>query len=186
MKRALSVSLPLLLLPLLLASCRSTPVQSPEEYDLSGSISGHWDSSPRLRLAIVGTGIPKILTNRSDLKQNVVVRGTAWAYGLNLDLPTLQNVAGVYQVVAFDDRNNDAKYEVGEPVARNRKFLIYSPADAETPAVTIPAEFPWAAGEEAIPALNVKKGWNVYDRSQPLSSSNPYAVAKITGYDLVR
>lgn len=174
-----------LLLPLALVACRANDVKLPEQYDLSGSLSGNWGDSPRLRLALVGTGIPNIYTNDSTYSQNVITLGTAsWNYGM--DLPDFPNLAGVYQVIAFDDKDNNAKYDVGEPMARNRKFLIYSPKDATTPAVNIPENFPWAAGEEAIPELNVSRGWNVYDRAQSLSPSNPYPVGKISGYDLIR
>lgn len=173
-----------LLLPAFLVACQGKTVLPPEQYDLSGTLSGDWGTAPRLRLALVGTGIPNVFTNKSDLSQNVVQEGSSYQFGF--DLPGTRDVAGVYQVIAYDDRNNNAKYDIGEPMGRNRKWLIYSPADAETPAVTIPAEFPWAAGEDAIPALNVKRGWNVYDRAEPLGSSNPAAVQKVTGYDIVR
>lgn len=174
-----------LLLPLALVACRAADVKTPDQYDLSGTLTGDWGSAPRLRLALVGVGLPNIYTNNSTYQQsslNPYAPGTAFG----MDLPGLPNVVGVYQVIAFDDRNNNATFDLTEPYARNRQFLIYSPSEATTPAVTIPASFPWAAGEEAIPAMNVKRGWNVYDRSQPLSSSNPYPVGKISNYDLSR
>ncbi|WP_291425349.1 hypothetical protein [Deinococcus sp.] len=177
---------PLLLVPVLapvLAACHSTPVQNPDSYVLSGTIHGDWGQSPRLRLALVGTGLPKTFTNSSNIRQNVVDNGGV-ARSFGFDLPTFPNVVGVYQVVAFDDTNNNAKYDIGEPVARNRLWLIYSPTDTTTPQVNIPEQFPWAAGEQAIPSLSVKRGWNVYDRSQQISASNPYPASKITGYDI--
>lgn len=186
MKGRLSLYLlPLLLLPLVLAACGDKDVLQPEQYDLSGTLHGDWGTNPSLRLALVGTGIPNVFTNESTYAQNVVkVKDTTRRFGL--DLPRFPNLAGVYQVIAFDDRNNNAKYDVGEPVARNRLWLIYSPADATTPAVNLPAEFPWAAGEEAIPELNVKSGWNVYNRAEKISPTNPRSAEKITGYDIYR
>lgn len=177
--------LPLLLLPLFLVACGGKDVLAPQDYDLSGTLHGDWGATPNLRLALVGTGIPNVFTNDSTYAQNIVkVSDTTRQFGM--DLPRFPNLAGVYQVIAFNDRNNNAKYDVGEPVARNRLWLIYSPADATTPAVNLPAEFPWAAGEEAIPELNVKSGWNVYNRAENISPSNPAPVSKVTGYDIYR
>ena len=176
--------LSLSLLPLL-SACRGQDTLPPEQYNLSGTLHGDWGAGARLRLALVGTGLPNVLTNDSTYRQNVVLRG-AGTYGFGFDLPSFPNLVGVYQVVAFDDANNNAKYDIGEKVARNRLWLMYSPADTTTPTVNIPAEFPWEAGEEAIPAMTLKRGWNVYDRSQRLSESNPYSAAKITGYEIYR
>lgn len=180
----------LLLVPALaalLAACQSQSVQTPEQYDLSGTLRGDWGSSPHLRLALVGTGLPDVFTNDSARSQNVVSSAlTPGTRTFGFDLPNFPNLVGVYQMVAFDDANNNARYDVGEPVARNRIWLIYSPTDTTTPAVNIPAQFPWASGEEAIPALSVGAGWNVYDRSQRISGSNPYQADKITGYDISR
>ncbi|WP_135228462.1 hypothetical protein [Deinococcus fonticola] len=177
--------LSLYLLPLLLVACQGKDVLAPEQYDLSGTLHGDWGTNPSLRLALVGTGIPNVFTNDSTYAQNVVkVNDTTRRFGL--DLPRLPNLAGVYQAIAFDDRNNNAKYDVGEPVARNRLWLIYSPTDATTPAVNLPEQFPWAAGEEAIPELNVKSGWNVYNRAEKISPTNPSPAGKITGYDIYR
>lgn len=177
--------LSLLCLPLLLAACHGNDVLLPQEYDLSGTLHGDWGSNPHLRLALVGTGFPNPYANNSTTAQTRLdpyVGGMAFG----IDLPAMPNLVGVYQVIAFDDTNNNARYDIGEPVARNRQWLLYSPADTTTPAVNIPSDFPWAAGEEAIPSMTVKRGWNVYNRAQQLSSSNPYQVAKITGYDIYR
>ena len=175
----------LLLLPLLLAACAGKDVLPPEQYDLSGTLHGDWGTAPHLRVALVGTGIPNLFTNDSTYVQNIVkVNDTTRKFGM--DLPRFPNLAGVYQVIAFNDQNNNAKYDAGEPMARNRLWLIYSPTDATTPAVNLPAEFPWAAGEEAIPELNVKSGWNVYNRAKKISPMNPAAADRITGYDIYR
>ena len=177
---------PLALLPLL-AACRSHEVFPPDQYNLSGTLYGDWGAGPRLRLALVGSGLPNVFTNNSAYAQNVVPStGSAASRSFGFDLPSFPNLVGIYQVIAFDDGNNNAKYDIGETVARNRLWLIYSPTDTTTPAVNIPAQFPWAAGEEAIPAMSVKRGWNVYDRAQRLSDSNPMAASKITGYDIYR
>lgn len=177
--------LPLFLLPLLLAACGGKDVLPPEQYDLSGTLHGDWGENPNLRVALVGTGIPNVFTNDSNYAQNVVkLNDTTRQFGM--DLPRFPNLAGVYQVAAFNDKNNNARYDVGEPVARNRLWLIYSPTDATTPAVNLPEQFPWAAGEEAIPELNVKSGWNVYNRAEKISSGNPSPASKVTGYDIYR
>ena len=173
-----------LLLPLALAACGSRGVQPPESYDLSGTVSGDWGSSPRLRLALVGTGLPGVVTNDSNQGQNLVSAGTnAWTFGF--DLPNVPAVAGVYQVVVFDDANNDATFNVGECFARNRQWLIYSAASGTFPAVKVP-EFLPSAGEELLPEMHVEAGWNLYNRALPLSGSNPGPAGKVTGYDLSR
>lgn len=174
----------LLALPLL-AACNTPSVKLPDAYNLSGTISGKWGSAPRLRLALVGTGLPNVYTNNSTYEQNVVdnLNGT---YSYGFDLPNFPNLVGIYQVVAFNDANNNATYDIGEEVGRNVQWLIYTPSDGSTPAVNIPEQFPWAAGEEAIPAMKVSKGWNVFDRTQPTGISNPRPAGKITGYNIVR
>ncbi len=180
MNRPLLVALALL--PAL-SACRSHDVLPPEQYNLSGTLHGDWGASPRIRLALVGTGLPNVLTNNSSYAQNVVTQ-SATGRSFGFDLPSFPNLVGVYQVIAFDDANNNAQYDIGEKFARNRLWLIYSPTDTTTPSVNLPEQFPWAAGEEALPAMNVKRGWNVYDRSQRLSATNPLAVQKVTGYDI--
>ncbi|WP_295814958.1 hypothetical protein [uncultured Deinococcus sp.] len=177
---------PALLFPaLLLAACGQTSVKAPAEYRLSGTLGGDWGSSPRLRLALVGTGFPVAVSTNSSIAQNVVESGAGtWTYGFELPNTPLPNVAGVYQVVAFNDANNDARPNIGETVARNRQWLIYSPVSTTTQPVTIPDFLP---GEnEGLPALTVSAGWNLYDRAQGLSATNPRAVQKITGYDISR
>ncbi|MFT2721785.1 hypothetical protein ACMT4L_17480 [Deinococcus sp. A31D244] len=174
----------LLLLSAALVACRPHEVRAPDAYPLSGTVAGRWGDSPRLRLALIGTGVPGALTNKSDIGQNVVGSSlNGWQFGFELPAPGVFNVAGVYQVVAFDDANNDAQYDVGETVARNRKWLVVSPTDANIPAVTLPA---FLGGGEALPAMTVRSGWNVYDQSQPLGSANPVPFTTLLGYDLSR
>lgn len=174
----------LLTLPLVLAACGSRQVQLPESYDLSGTVGGDWGSTPRLRLALVGTGLPGVVTNDSNQSQNLVSTGlNTWTFGF--DLPNIPAVAGVYQVVVFDDANNDATFNIGEKFARNRQWLIYSAASGTFPAVEVP-EFLPGGGEELLPEMHVDQGWNLYDRAQPLSGSNPGPAGKVTGYDLRR
>lgn len=179
MKRLIPTTL---LFPALLAACGEKTVQTPDAYNLSGTLYGDWGTSPNLRLALVGTGLPDIFTNESTREQVMVPAGEGRRFGF--DLPRFPDIVGIYQVIAFNDANNNAKYDIGETFARNRLWLIFSPKDATTPAIKIPANFPWAADEEAIPSMTVKSGWNVYDRAQQLSSSNPRPGSKITGYDL--
>jgi hypothetical protein len=181
MKRALS-GLALLALPLALAACArtATPVA---DHDLSGTLAGAqgW-SAPRF--ALVGTGIPNIFTNKGNLSQSTEV--TAAGLNFGVDLPTLPDVAGVYQIVAYNDTDGSGTYTIGEPFARNRQWLVFSPAGGDLPAVNLPEQLPWAGGEEALPAMKVARGWNLYNRSQPLSAANPHAAAKVTGYDISR
>ncbi|GAA0512947.1 hypothetical protein [Deinococcus depolymerans] len=174
----------LLLLSAALVACRPQEVRPPDAYPLGGTVSGTWGDSPRLRLALVGTGIPGALTNNSAVPQNVVASApNSWQFGFDLPAPGLFNVAGVYQVVVFNDANNDARYNVGETVARNRLWLVVSPADATIPAVTLPD---FLGGAEALPAMTVRRGWNLYDQSRPLGSGNPSAFTTLSGYDLSR
>lgn len=175
----------LLLLPLTLtlAACGSRGVQAPDAYDLSGTIGGDWGENPRLRLSLVGTGLPGAVTNDSQRGQNVMSSGVnVWQFGF--DLPNIPAVAGVYQVVAYHDANNDATFNVGERFARNRQWLIYSALSGTFPAVKVPEFLP--GGEELLPAMHVERGWNLYDRTIPLSDTNPRRAGKVTGYDLSR
>ena len=176
---------PLFLLPLLLAACGSPEVKAPDAYDVSGTISGDWGASPRLRLALVGTGLPGAVTNDSRRGQNIVNTGTgSWQFGF--DLPNVPAGAGVYQVVVFDDANNDATFNpLTEKFARNRQWLIYSALSGVLPAVQVPAFLP-GGGEELLPEMHVERGWNLYNRNLPLSGSNPSPAAKVSGYDLSR
>ncbi|ABF46588.1 hypothetical protein Dgeo_2294 [Deinococcus geothermalis DSM 11300] len=176
---------PLLLLPLLLAACGSQEVKAPDAYDVSGTISGDWGAGPRLRLALVGTGLPGAVTNDSRRGQNIVGTGAGtWQFGF--DLPGVPAVAGVYQVVVFDDANNDATFNpLTEKFARNRQWLIYSAFSGTFPSVRVP-EFLPGGGEELLPEMHVERGWNLYNRNLPLSGSNPSPAAKVSGYDLSR
>ena len=172
-----------LLLSLTLAACGQQEVKAPADYALSGTIGGDWGTAPRLRLALVGTGVPVAVTNNSGIAQNVVSAGaTSWQYGF--DLPGIPGLAGVYQVVAFDDANNDAKFTLGETVARNRLWLVFSPAGGTFGPLDLPES--WPGGGELLPEMTVSRGWNLYDRSQALGDGNPRAVTKITGYDISR
>jgi hypothetical protein len=178
--------LPIVVLPaLLLGACAQPSVKAPAEYPLSGVLGGGWGTSPHLRLALVGSGFPVAVSTNSAVGQNVVDRGDGtWAFGFDLPSPPLPNVAGVYQVVAFDDANNDARLSLGEPFARNRQWLVYSPVRATLPALSIPDFLPGV--NEGLPELTVSAGWNVYDRAQPLGADNPRGVQTVTGYDISR
>lgn len=171
-----------LVLPLLaLAACNRETVKAPGDYDLSGTLGGGWNTDARLRLALVGAGVPGVLTNNAALSQTPLTAGQS--FGVNL--PGIPDVVGVYQVIAFDDRNNNAQFDPGEPFARNRQWLMFSPRAGEIPALKVPENLP-GGGEEVLPAMNVARGWNLYDRAQPLGSTNPRSGAKVTGYDLSR
>ncbi|GGL70401.1 hypothetical protein GCM10010840_05610 [Deinococcus aerolatus] len=173
-----------LLLPLILAACGQQEVKAPADYALSGTIGGDWGASPRLRLALVGTGVPVAVTNNSGIAQNVVSAGVnTWQYGF--DLPNIPGVAGVYQVVAFNDANNDARLTLGETVARNRLWLVFSPADGTFGPLELPENWP-GDETELLPEMTVSRGWNLYDRSAVLGNGNPRSVTKITGYDISR
>ncbi|CAM3506475.1 hypothetical protein [Deinococcus frigens] len=173
-----------LLFPLTLAACGQQGVKAPADYPLSGSLGGDWGSSPKLRLALVGTGVPVAVTNDSAVAQNVVSTGVnTWQYGF--DLPNIPGVAGVYQVVAYDDANNDARLSLGETVARNRLWLVFSPAGGTFGPFELPDNWP-GGGAELLPEMKVTRGWNLYDRSQTLGDGNPRPVTKITGYDISR
>ncbi|MBB5235799.1 hypothetical protein [Deinococcus budaensis] len=178
--RSLTLLLPL---TLLLAACGSREVQAPGAYDLSGTIGGDWGENPRLRLALVGTGFPTALTNDGNQPQNVVSSGlNSWNFGFDLPRsPSVATVAGVYQVIAYNDANNTGTYEPGETFARNRQWLIYSEFGGDIPAVKLPG-----SGEELTPAMTVERGWNLYNRNFPLSGSNPSPAGRVTGYDISR
>lgn len=178
--------LPTILLSLTLAACDKQEVKPPADYPLSGTLTGDWSAAKHLRLALVGTGLPVLVTTNSNIGQNIVPSPTTvnvWNFGFQL--PARPNAFGVYQVVAFDDANNDAKINLGEPIARNKQWLVYSAVSGTTKAVTIP-EFLPGGGQELLPAMTVSSGWNVYDSTQPLGVNNPRPVTTITGYDIAR
>ncbi|GGR72078.1 hypothetical protein GCM10008959_37090 [Deinococcus seoulensis] len=176
--------LPALLILGSLSACAPQGVQAPETYPLSGRVSGDWGSSPRLRLALVGTGIPGVVKNDSAIGQNLVSGGlNSWEFGFDLPKPGAFNVAGVYQVVVFDDANNDTKYNVGEKFARNRQWLIVSPVNGNFAGVNLPD---FLGGAEALPAMTLSSGWNLYDQSRPLGAGNPSAFTTLRDYDLSR
>ncbi|ADY26859.1 hypothetical protein Deipr_1726 [Deinococcus proteolyticus MRP] len=161
----------------LLAACQSAP-RLPADHDLSGTISGEWREDANLRLNLVGAGFPQTVTNTSNLAQNKLAQPQGgWQYGV--DLPAAPNVVGAYQVIAFDDINNDAQYDVGEPFARNNQFLIFS---------LQPGEFAgYKSGEWLnIPPLKVNRGWNLYDASLPVGNGNPRSMERLTDYNLHR
>lgn len=171
-----------LLLPVLaLAACGKQTVRAPGDYDLSGTLGGGWAEGANLRLALVGTGLPNVVTNTANLAQTRLTPGAAFG----VDLPSLPDVAGVYQVIAFDDADNDGTFDPGETFARNRQWLMFSPRGGDLPAVRVPEGLP-GAGEEAVPAMTVAQGWNLYDRARPLGDGNPRPGSKVTGYDLSR
>ncbi|MDO4262755.1 MAG: hypothetical protein Q4C67_01000 [Deinococcus sp.] len=169
---------PLLTLALvpLLAACQGAP-RLPADHDLSGTISGEWRSGAKLRLNLVGAGFPQALTSTSNLQQNVVQQGDGWSFGV--DLPALPAAAGAYQVIAFDDTNGNAKYDAGEPFARNTQFLVFS---------VQPGQFPgFKYGDWLnIPPMQVSRGWNVYDTSLPAGAANPRPAEHLSSYDLQR
>ncbi|MPY67072.1 hypothetical protein F8S09_10275 [Deinococcus sp. SDU3-2] len=187
--RRLSLLLPV---ALLLAACGSREARPPEAHDLSGTVSETWAEKPRL--ALVGIGLPDAFKNESRYEQTAVRQSDGtWTFGM--DLPPVPDVLGVYQVVAFVDRDGDARFdpdEVGQ-AARNRQWLIFSPADMESKRVTISASsrlreyFPEWDGE-VLPALRLKRGWNLYDHAAALTGDNPRPVKKEgePGYDLSR
>lgn len=181
-----------LLLPLALAACTRPEVKPPDQYPLGGSLSGNWGSSPRLRLALVGAGIPVVVPRMQyDISQNIVPGPAAdtWLYGFDLPSPPYPNVAGIFQVVVFNDLDNNTKITAGEPVNRNQKWLIYSLSDSTIGPINFPSNLPdfipWQ-GEQLIPQLTVKRGWNLYDQTQPLSGTNPHPFSTVTGYDISR
>lgn len=179
--RRLSLLLPL---ALLLAACGARDVKAPDAYDLSGTVSGDWGTNPRLRLALVGAGFPSAVTNDGNQAQNLVrVEGqNVWQFGLDLPRsPSLATVAGVYQVIVYNDANNTGTFEPGETFARNRQWLIYSEFGGDLPQVKLPG-----SGEVLIEATTVARGWNLYDRARPLGAGNPRPVTTVTGYDLSR
>ncbi|MDL2344358.1 hypothetical protein QOL99_09350 [Deinococcus sp. MIMF12] len=179
--RRLSLLLPL---ALLLAACGSRDVKPPDAYDLSGTVGGDWGTEPRLRLALVGAGFPSAVTNDGNQPQNVVrsAEQNTWRFGLDLPRsPSLATVAGVYQVIVYNDANNSGDFNVGETFARNRQWLIYSEFGGDLPAVKLPG-----SDEVLIDKTTVARGWNLYDRARPLGTDNPRPVTTVTGYDISR
>ncbi|GHF93260.1 hypothetical protein GCM10017783_01490 [Deinococcus piscis] len=167
-----------LTLPLLLAGCQTAPKppKAPADHDVSGVIAGEWREGARLRVGVMGVSFPEGPISRSTLPQNVVLQPDGrWSYGL--DLPTTVSVAGAYQVIVFDDANNDATYNLGEQFARNSKYLIYSLQAATFPGLTEPVR---------LPEMKVQRGWNLYDSRAGVGPENPSPVTKVTGYDLER
>lgn len=169
-----------------LVACQRGGVKPPENYDVSGTITGDWGQSPKLRLALVGTGLPDVMTNKGNLPQNVPDLPTdgGWHYGV--DIPTVPSILGLYQIVAYDDTDNSGTFNLGEPVARNRQYLIFSPTTRHTDEVKMPDLPLLPKTATLLPAMDLTRGWNLYDASQPLDSLNPRPLDKIMNYNLGR
>ncbi|UFA49751.1 hypothetical protein [Deinococcus radiophilus] len=161
--------------PLLLAGCQTAP-KAPADHDVTGTITGEWREGAKLRLNLVGVGFPTTVTSTSNLKQNVSAGEEGWTFGV--DLPAYPNLAGVYQIAAFDDTSGDATYDPGEQFARNTLYLVFSPATTEVG--------PWTWEPVTIPKMNVERGWNLYDSSEDLGAAKPRSVTKVTSYNLHR
>lgn len=174
-----------------LVSCASSVVKHPERYSISGTINAKWpkqNDTSRLRFALFGVGFPSTIKRQNNLSQNAVLDRENNVYNFGVDLPNRPDLAGVYQIVAYLDLNNDGDHNWGEPIANNHMWLIYSSGDARTPQVKIPDGMPWA-GVAIIPALQVKSGWNLYDVSQaPNTTANPRPIDAnrgIANYDII-
>lgn len=194
--KQLASKIPLLTLTALsclgLSACGSPEVvKVPNKYAISGSISGKWstdDNLQRLRLALVGVGVPNIFKSESTFPQNVVPNQatqdkTNPIYQFGADIPINVNLVGAYQLVAFVDKNNDATFNFGEPSANNPKlWLIYSSSNGTIGPFKTPKEWP-LGGEISIPKINVAAGWNLYDLNKPLSETNPRQVRGDKSFD---
>lgn len=123
---------------------------------VSGQLKG-FAKDQNLRLAIVGynNGTYTADASRAQLIDKFLTSG------YTLTLPT-KVPYGTYRVVVFRDRNNNEKFDLGEPVLsrNNGKLLVYAERDN-------------------TPFNGAKYGWNIYNVNAKNVESN-----FLTNYDL--
>lgn len=156
----------------LLAGCGLLPgIGGPQ---VSGSFSDSPDgtykwanvNAGKVRLALIGVTSSGITSynGQAEVKDVNVFRAYV------LELPSAPP-AGAYRVYAYCDANGSGSFDPGEDIADSgSKLLIWATADSS-----------FAFGSTRF---DLKKGWNGYDSSQALSSSNPYQGENYNNYNL--
>jgi hypothetical protein len=163
MKRRLPVSM-FALLTLVLSACTLFPfVGGPQ---VSGNITGTWPEGASIALVGLTTE-----GNANYANQTRIVDPTI-ADGYIIAVPATA-AEGVYQIVAFQDTNEDSLFEESESIGNSGTHLLaYSKTDSEI-------NF---GGSTFV----VRKGWNGFTSDTPLNTDgNPYQAEFYGNYDLI-
>lgn len=175
------------LLTAALVACGQQEAVDIKDHDVTGTISGDWGQDAKVRLALVGGGLPNLVVNKGNLRQNLKLDETTKKYNFGVELNSGGNAVGLYQVVAYNDIDGNGELGLNEQPARNNKFLFYSPSnkDFDGIKITLPKEIGISI-EVNLPKMTLKKGWNLFNADQAVTDTNPVALSKITNYDIVK
>lgn len=135
---------------------------------VAGSFQGDWgEVRTGLRLALLGLTWEGLAdySNQPRLQDPVLTQSYL------LKLPETAS-EGSYRVVAYQDENGNAHYDLGEPLLGHTcsKYLLYAEEE----------RWFWVNG---LRLLSVQKGWNGYDAKQ---GGDPYQAAVYTDFNLYR
>lgn len=139
---------------LTLASCNLNGVTSG---DVMGSISSAPTGQGTIRMAVLGISLGGV--SNAYTEQLTVVPNNKGVFAVNL--PASPAVGG-YEVIAYADKNENKKYDIGEPRTKsNGKTLVYSD------------------GGVLGTLLGLSKGWNQVENLKVTDTTIPFS-----GYDL--
>ncbi|MPY67204.1 DUF2141 domain-containing protein [Deinococcus sp. SDU3-2] len=142
-------------LSLTLASCNLLGVP---RGDVTGEIRGTQPQSGNVRIALIGLTGTGFENNAVDQLDIGTFNPQKRVYSISL--PDTAK-AGVYEVLAYVDLNNNKKFDANEPrTQRSTRGLIYATSDA------------------SLFGFTVKKGWNRFDGTT-VSQTRPFG-----NYDL--
>lgn len=146
--------LPLLLLPTL-AACNLNGVS---HNDVTGTISNAPSGQGTIRMAVLGVSFGGITNDYVD--QATVVPSDKGVF--TISLPSNPRV-GAYEVIAYADKNNNKKYDIGEARTKpNGKTIIYS------------------EGGTFANLVGLSKGWNLQEAGKQTINSLPFAKYDLT------
>lgn len=139
---------------------------------VSGRFMGEWETDQQINLALVGLTQGDISEEESLLElQDPDLTGTYL-----IDLPGDPGVSlGIYQVVAFTDRDGSADYSLGDlpPLGDTcDKYLIYVD---DLPETELPVET-WLGQ-----LTGLEEGWNAFDPEEGVYQEGVY-----NGFNLYR
>lgn len=176
-----------LLAAALVVSCGPKAPTPVKNHDVTGQISGDWGKDAKVRLAVVGGGLPNLFVNEGALDQKLEFDSATKIYKFGVNLDNVKNDIGAYQIVAYNDISGNGKLDLKEPFARNDKFMIYSPKDQTYGGVKIkfPKEVPIKV-DINFPKMTLKEGWNMFDTKKAVGADNPVSVSKFTEYNIAK
>lgn len=108
-----------LLAPLALASCGV--LGTPQNYDVNGTISGTAPAGT-VKMAVVGVALNGVVN--ADVPQIALTVFDQQKF--SVDYPA-NPADGIYQVIAYVDKDGNGQYTLGEPRTQNNgKYLVYT------------------------------------------------------------